>query len=63
VNPPLPPPTLTARIQRDLGQFDAAEQFAASAVCTCSEGRYRRGHTVAELVLAEVHIRARNPRD
>jgi hypothetical protein len=33
----------TARIQLDLGQLDATEQSAASAVRGFSEGRYRRG--------------------
>ncbi|MBV8539957.1 MAG: hypothetical protein JO364_06275 [Pseudonocardiales bacterium] len=52
----------TAGIQRDLGRFDAAERFAASAVHAYSEGHYRRGHTLAELLLAEIHIRAGEPR-
>ncbi|MBV9014003.1 MAG: hypothetical protein JO272_18505 [Pseudonocardiales bacterium] len=54
---------VTAGIHLDLGQLDAAEHFAASAVRTYSEseGRYRRGHTQTELLLAEVHIRAGEP--
>ncbi|MGH3721395.1 MAG: hypothetical protein ACRDRI_21605 [Pseudonocardiaceae bacterium] len=50
-----------ARIHLDLGQLDAAERSAASAVRTYSEGHYHRGHTMAELVLAEVHIRTGEP--
>ncbi|MGH3719648.1 MAG: helix-turn-helix domain-containing protein [Pseudonocardiaceae bacterium] len=52
----------TAGIQRDLGRLDAAERFAANAVRAYSEGHYRRGHTVAELILAEIHVRAGDPR-
>jgi len=52
----------TAAIQRDLGQLDAAEGFAASAVRAYGEGHYRRGHTVSELLLAEIHVRAGEPR-
>ncbi|MGH3854613.1 MAG: helix-turn-helix domain-containing protein [Pseudonocardiaceae bacterium] len=51
----------TARVQRDLGQLDAAEQAATSAVRTYRDGHHRRSHTVAELVLAEVHLRAGEP--
>ncbi|HWR46167.1 MAG TPA: helix-turn-helix domain-containing protein [Pseudonocardiaceae bacterium] len=51
----------TARVQLDLGQLDAAGQSAASAVRTYSEGHHRRGHTMAELVLAEVHVRTGEP--
>jgi transcriptional regulator with XRE-family HTH domain/tetratricopeptide (TPR) repeat protein len=51
----------TAATHRDLGQLDAAEQFAASAVRAYSEGPYRRGHTIAELLLAEIHVRAGEP--
>jgi hypothetical protein len=50
-----------AGIQLDLGRLDVAEQFAASAVRTFGEGHYRRGRTLAELLLAEVHIRAGEP--
>jgi hypothetical protein len=50
----------TAVIQLDLGRLDIAEQFAASAVRTYGEG-HRVGHTMAELLLAEVHIRAGEP--
>jgi tetratricopeptide (TPR) repeat protein len=48
----------TARIQLSLGQLEAAEHSAANAVRTYREGYYRRGHIVAGLVLAEVHLRA-----
>jgi hypothetical protein len=48
---------VTAVIQLDLGQLDAAEQSAASAVRTYSES-HRRSRTLAELFLAEVHVRA-----
>ncbi|MBV9142982.1 MAG: hypothetical protein JO115_19065 [Pseudonocardiales bacterium] len=51
----------TARIQLSLGQLDAAEYSAASAVRTYREGYYRRGQIVAGLVLAEVHLRAGEP--
>ncbi|MGH3771733.1 MAG: hypothetical protein ACRDRW_10105, partial [Pseudonocardiaceae bacterium] len=53
---------VTAGIQRDLGRLDAAERFAASAVRVYGEGHYRRGRTVAELLLAEIHVRAGEPR-
>ncbi len=52
---------VTAVIQLELGRLEVAEQFAASAVRTFGEG-HRRGHTRAELVLAEVHVRAGEPR-
>jgi len=51
----------TAVVQRDLGRFDAAERFATSAARTYSEG-HRRGRTMTELLLAEVHVRAGEPR-
>jgi transcriptional regulator with XRE-family HTH domain len=51
----------TAAVQRDLGQLDAAEQFAASAVRGYGAGRYRRGRTLAELLLAEIHVRTSDP--
>ncbi|MGH3805893.1 MAG: hypothetical protein ACRDRU_04465 [Pseudonocardiaceae bacterium] len=51
----------TSEIQLDLGQLDTAEQFAASAVHTYGEG-HRRGRTRTELALAEVHVRAGEPR-
>ena len=51
----------TAGVQLRLGQIEAAEPFAASAVRSFSEGHYRRGRTIAELLLAEVHIRAGEP--
>jgi hypothetical protein len=51
----------TAGIQLDLHQFDIAESFAVCAVGTYGEG-HRRGRTSAELALAEVHVRAGEPR-
>ncbi|MGB6164399.1 MAG: helix-turn-helix transcriptional regulator [Pseudonocardiaceae bacterium] len=48
-------------IQLDLGQLDSAEQFATNAVRTFDEGRYRRGRTLAQLLLAEVYVRAGEP--
>ncbi|MGH4015285.1 MAG: hypothetical protein ACRDSL_15445 [Pseudonocardiaceae bacterium] len=51
----------TAGIQLDLHQLDTAEQFAASAIRTYGED-HRRGRTLAELTLAEVHVRAGEPR-
>jgi hypothetical protein len=51
----------TAGIQLDLGKLDAAEHYAASAVRTYGEG-HRKDRTTAELLLAEVHARAGNPR-
>jgi Magnesium chelatase, subunit ChlI len=53
---------LTSGIQLDLGQLDAAEQFAASAVRTYGDTHLRRGRTRAELTLAEVYVRAGEPR-
>jgi hypothetical protein len=50
----------TAGIQLDLGQLDTAEQLATSALRTYGEG-HRRDRTQAELLLAEVHIRAGEP--
>jgi hypothetical protein len=50
----------TAGIQLDLHQFDAAEQYAASAMRTYSES-HRKDRTTAELILAEIHIRAGEP--
>ncbi len=52
---------VTAGIQLELGRLEVAEQFAASAVRTFGEG-HRRGRARAELVLAEVHVRAGEPR-
>ncbi|MGH3755510.1 MAG: hypothetical protein ACRDRP_23010 [Pseudonocardiaceae bacterium] len=52
----------TAGIHRDLSQLDTAERFATSAAHAYSEGHYRRGHTLAELLLAEIHVRAGDPR-
>ncbi len=51
----------TAKIQLDLRQFGTAESFAASAVRTYGEA-HGRGRTSAKLVLAEVHVRAGEPR-
>jgi len=51
----------TAGVQLRLGELEAAERFAASAVRSFSEGHYRRGHTIAELLLSQAHIRAGEP--
>jgi hypothetical protein len=51
---------MTAVVQLDLGQLDAAEQFAASALRTYGEN-HRRSRTLAELFLAEIHVRAGEP--
>ncbi len=51
----------TAEIQLDLGRLDTAETFAASAVRTYGDA-HRRGRTSAELALAEVQVRAGEPR-
>jgi tetratricopeptide (TPR) repeat protein len=51
----------TAKIQLDLGRLDTAESFATSAVRTYGDN-HRRGRTSAELALAEVHVRAGEPR-
>ncbi|MBV8541919.1 MAG: helix-turn-helix transcriptional regulator [Pseudonocardiales bacterium] len=53
---------VTAGVQRDLGRLNTAEQLTASAVRAYGQGHYRRGHTVAELLLAEIHVRAGEPR-
>ena len=50
----------TAAIHLDLGQLDTAEQLATSAVRTFSEG-HRKDRIAAQLLLAEVHIRAGEP--
>jgi transcriptional regulator with XRE-family HTH domain len=50
----------TSEIQLDLHRFDIAESFAACAVDTFGEGR--RGRTRTELALAEVYVRAGEPR-
>ncbi|MGB6165437.1 MAG: hypothetical protein WCF33_15170 [Pseudonocardiaceae bacterium] len=52
---------VNAGIQLDLGQLDTAEQSAASAARTYDEGHHRRGRTEAQLILAEVHVRAGEP--
>jgi transcriptional regulator with XRE-family HTH domain len=51
----------TAGIHLDLGQLDTAEQYATSALRTYNEN-HRRGRTLAALLLAEVHVRAGEPR-
>ncbi|MBV8540297.1 MAG: helix-turn-helix transcriptional regulator [Pseudonocardiales bacterium] len=51
---------VTAGIQLDLGRLDTAEQTAASAVRTYGQG-HRKDRTTAELILAEVHVRAGDP--
>ena len=50
----------TAVIQLHLGQLDVAERFATSAVRSYGQS-HRVGHTMAELLLAEIHIRAGEP--
>ena len=50
----------TAGIHLDLGQLEAAERFATSAVRTFGEN-HRRGRTVAQLLLTEIHVRAGEP--
>ncbi|MBV9011137.1 MAG: hypothetical protein JO281_23035 [Pseudonocardiales bacterium] len=52
----------TAIIQRELGQLDTAQQFATRAAHTYGED-HRRGRTMAELLLAEIHLRAAEPRE
>ncbi|MGH3755120.1 MAG: hypothetical protein ACRDRP_20990 [Pseudonocardiaceae bacterium] len=52
---------VNAGILIDLDRFDTAEQLAASAMRTYGEG-HRAGQTHAELMLAEVHVRAGEPR-
>jgi hypothetical protein len=52
---------VTAGIQLDLGRLDVAEQLAASAARTYGQGHHRRGRTEAELIVAEVHVRAGEP--
>ncbi|MGH3720721.1 MAG: helix-turn-helix domain-containing protein [Pseudonocardiaceae bacterium] len=53
---------VTAGIQLDLGRLDTAEQSAVSAQHTYGEGHHRRGRIEAELILAEVHVLAGEPR-
>jgi hypothetical protein len=48
-------------IQLDLHRLDTAEQFATSVVRTYGEG-HRRDRIWAELLLAEAHVRAGEPR-
>ncbi|MBV9143225.1 MAG: helix-turn-helix transcriptional regulator, partial [Pseudonocardiales bacterium] len=50
----------TAGIALDLGRLEAAEQFATRALGSYGEA-HRRSRTLAELLLAEVHIRAGEP--
>ncbi|MGH3888641.1 MAG: hypothetical protein ACRDSZ_19115, partial [Pseudonocardiaceae bacterium] len=52
---------MIAVVQIELHQLDTAESFAATAVRTFGEG-HRRGRTLAELILAEVHVRTGDPR-
>ena len=51
----------TAKVQLELGRLDSAEVFAANAVRTYGDNHFR-GRTIAELMLAEVHVRAGEPR-
>jgi transcriptional regulator with XRE-family HTH domain len=51
----------TAWIQIDLHRLDTAEQFAASAVRTYGDA-HGRSRTMAELTLAELHVRTGDPR-
>jgi transcriptional regulator with XRE-family HTH domain len=51
-----------ARIQADLGRIDSAEQLAATAVHTFDGAAHRRDGAMAGLVLAELHLRAGEPR-
>ncbi|MGH3869215.1 MAG: helix-turn-helix domain-containing protein [Pseudonocardiaceae bacterium] len=51
---------VTGGIQLDLGRLDAAEQSATRAVRTYGES-HRRDRTQAQLLLAEVHVRAGEP--
>jgi hypothetical protein len=50
-----------ARIYVDLGRLDTAEPFAATAARTFGEANRRDGAT-AGVVLAELHVRAGEPR-
>jgi len=50
-----------ARIYVDLGRLDTAEPFAATAARTFGEANRRDG-AAAEVVLAELHVRAGEPR-
>ncbi|MGH3828964.1 MAG: helix-turn-helix domain-containing protein [Pseudonocardiaceae bacterium] len=52
---------VAAVTQRNLGQLDAAEQLAASAASTYGEN-HRRYRVVTGCLLAEVHVRAGEPR-
>ncbi len=52
---------ITAGIHLDLGHLDTAECFATTAIHTYNQG-HRRSRTLAELLLAEIHIRTREPR-
>ncbi|MGQ0775657.1 MAG: helix-turn-helix domain-containing protein [Pseudonocardiales bacterium] len=51
----------TARIQIELRQFDAAENFAARAVRTYRDA-HGRAKTMAALTLAELYVRTGDPR-
>ncbi|MGH3940083.1 MAG: helix-turn-helix domain-containing protein [Pseudonocardiaceae bacterium] len=50
-----------AGVALNLDRFDTAQQFAASALRAFDDG-FGRERTRAELLLAEVHVRARDPR-
>ena len=50
----------TAAIHLDLGRLDTAERLAASAFRTFGES-HRRDRIMAEVLLAEVHVRAGEP--
>ncbi|MGH4012622.1 MAG: helix-turn-helix domain-containing protein [Pseudonocardiaceae bacterium] len=51
----------TARILADLGRLDTAQQFATAAINAFGEANHRGG-VLAEITLAEVHVRAGEPR-
>jgi len=51
----------TAGVELDLRRFDTAESFAAGAVRAYGD-IHGRGRTLAELLLAEVHVRSGEPR-
>jgi len=51
----------TAGVQLDLGHLEAAERSAANAVRSFGEGPYRKARLHAEILLAEVHVRAGEP--
>jgi hypothetical protein len=51
----------TAVIQLDMHRLEVAEQFATAAARTYGEG-HRRSRTMTELLIAEIHLRAGEPR-